>query len=223
MFLSFDGQELCLWASHNDKKPVIIISKLDITATYLKLGKPTQPYSNTVVIEDIFDLNVHTNGHEMISFRFTDASSRVRWNETLMYALRGYTSFKAMAGSETGSVSSNDDVYGRVVDDGEDIHIPGRSRISMIAMNAQMLSNPSLERYPAKILHIDEPDFGSIRAQGRVRRRASRLMDELAIQSLTAEVAQNMPNIDDKNEEDSDSNSDSTSNSKDDADDSDED
>jgi hypothetical protein len=188
----------------------VIISKRDIAATYVKLGKPTQPYSTGIVIEDTFDLNLYTTSHELLSLRFQDVGSRVRWNETLTFSLRGYTSFKAMAGSESDDDDASDKEhqyeFGRVVEEGEKVYIPGQSRMSvMLNQASDMVGN--IGGKLTSIVQREDEEGASKGGGYRRARRASALISTLHADILAAEFTIPEPAEGDDDSDDSDTTS----------------
>ena len=128
------------------------------------MGKKT---GGNAIFEDNFDLCIKMMSHrELLRLRFNDPGSRVRWNEALAYALRGYKSFKAF--SEQGETESDNsgEQYGDIREDSNNNFV---DRATMIISTVKSKVNPLLSL-------VDED--GATRNLGGRKRRASAIAND---------------------------------------------
>jgi hypothetical protein len=169
VYISFNGDELAVYENRHTSQPIHVMTLDQIDTTYLQMGRKT---GGNAMFEDNFDLCIKMLSHrELLRLRFSDPGSRVRWNEALAYALRGYKSFKTFSKQAEDASDASGEQYGDVR---ETNNFVGRATMIMSSVKSKV--NPLLNL-------VDEDGAVRTATAGR-KRRASAFANSLQAQLL---------------------------------------
>ena len=125
---------------------------------------------------------------ELLRLRFTDPGSRVRWNEALAYAPRGYKSFKTLSEQSEIESDNSGEQYGDIREDSNNNFV---NRATMIISTVKSKVNP--------LLSLVDEDGATRSSGGGRKRRASAIANDfqarLLQESLESTDENNLPSL----------------------------